>query len=224
MSSVEGPRRRDRARLGSKSPYGPDPRRVQICEAVIAVAAEHGDRAGSLTEVVERAGVTVADFERYFSDTRQAVEQVWEEMSDAFILGLKRVSDPPGPWLERIRAAAEYTLAYFEADAARSTFFILSTLTAGGEVAQARRDLVVGSAIDLVDEGRNEPDAPAFLSRATAEGVAGALYEAIVKAVGKGDPTVGRRLLPELMYITVLPYLGPEVAERQMHLAGAGDR
>jgi AcrR family transcriptional regulator len=202
------------------SPHGPDPRRVCLCEALIELVAEQGYRSASVTKIIQRAGLSEADFAIHFADKHQCAERVWAEMSDAFIAGLGRASDPPGPWLERIRRASDYTLDYFEADISRSTFFIIGSL-ATGEVAQARRDLVVASAIDLIDEGRLELSDPDSLDRSTAEGVAGALYEAIVKAVGEGDVRVGRTLLPQLMYIVVLPYLGPEAAERQMARAEA---
>jgi hypothetical protein len=74
----------------------------------------------------------------------------------------------------------------------------------------------------MVDEGRQELPNPDSLPRATAEGAIGAINKAILDASATGQPARGDELLGELMYIAVLPYVGPEAAEEELLRAPRG--
>lgn len=86
-----------------------------------------------------------------------------------------------------------------------------------------RSALLIGEGIeeliDLLDEGRNEPDAPANLTRATAESVAGGLFNQIYVSFGRGEPADEAEVVPQAMYAAVLPYLGVQTAMAELEIS-----
>jgi AcrR family transcriptional regulator len=86
-----------------------------------------------------------------------------------------------------------------------------------------RSALLIGEGIeeliDLLDEGRNEPGAPANLTRATAESVAGGLFNQIYVSFGRGEPADEVEVVPQAMYAAVLPYLGVQTAMAELSVS-----
>jgi hypothetical protein len=79
----------------------------------------------------------------------------------------------------------------------------------------------------LLEEGyRQRPDGEA-LPRLFSEATAGAIFEIVQHEVAAGNTAELPRLLPQLSYIAVAPYLGPQAAiaaiEEKLARAGAGD-
>lgn len=71
---------------------------------------------------------------------------------------------------------------------------------------------------DLIDEGRSERADPDSLSRATAVAIGGGILARIYAAVEGGTLELGEETVPQLMYAAVLPYLGPEAAQRELDI------
>lgn len=70
---------------------------------------------------------------------------------------------------------------------------------------------------DLIDEGRVEPDAPASLTRVTAEALGGAIVHDLCLAARTGAPSESE-LVPTLMYMAVLPYMGADAAAEELRI------
>ncbi|HVY79058.1 MAG TPA: hypothetical protein VG898_11180 [Solirubrobacterales bacterium] len=99
-------------------------------------------------------------------------------------------------WVDQVRAALTRTLA--DAD-------------------RAPRDRDVEALIELIDRGRRHLDDPRSLTRATAEGIGGAVFELIAISRARDEGARGRGeepsdLLPQLMFFALRPYLGVDLA------------
>ena len=77
----------------------------------------------------------------------------------------------------------------------------------------------IGEIIDLLDEGRDQPGAPANLTRATAESVAGGLLNQLYLAVGHENRLLESEVVPQAMYTAVLPYLGTQAAMEELEIS-----
>jgi hypothetical protein len=90
---------------------------------------------------------------------------------------------------------------------------------AAGPRAHQRHRAAIRAFVPFVDEGREETpygaQLPATLSRAVVGGAAALIYE----QVAAGHATELRRLHPELVYNTLLPYVGRERAFAEMQTA-----
>lgn len=112
----------------------------------------------------------------------------------------------PGPaesgavWLDQVRAAIEEALAH---------------------PVRAPLDRDVEVLIDLIDRGREELDDPQSLTRATAEGIGGAVFELISMCLVRDSEDDLPGLLPQLMFFATRPYLGVEAALAEFHRSPA---
>ena len=119
-------------------------------------------------------------------------------------------------WVDRLRAVAYELLRFLQEDRARARAMTVEVLSAGPR-AQAIRDSGMQALVELIEQGRGELADPDSISRATAEGIGGAIYNRIhvEVAAGRYDSLTG--LVPSLMYNAVLPYLGTEAALAELH-------
>jgi len=197
------------------STVSPDPERGRISAALIALVVERGYDAVTLEPLLERAGVDRVAFESRFADVRDCFDQVWDEMSASFVVEIREAFARDDQWREKMRRAAYYTLRYFTEDMVRASFFLVGTLS-GGDVATARRDRLVALAVEFVVVGRQDLADPELVSVADAEGIAGGIYAALTAAVRKGEFAELGELVPQLMYLAVLPFHGVEAAQEEL--------
>lgn len=136
--------------------------------------------------------------------------------TDELLTRVGRVYAAERSWADRIRAAAYELLRFLREDPERARAMTVGVLSAGKR-AQAIRDNGMQALIELIDQGRAELPDPGSMSRATAEGIAGAIYNRIHVTVESGDFSDSEGMVRELMYNVVLPYLGTEAALAELH-------
>ncbi len=189
--------------------------RERIIRALVELVGANGYPGTEIEQVLARAGVERAAFDRHFASKEDCFLQAWDELTLAHGLLAARAFEAPGQWRDRLRAAAWVTLRFLQADARRTRFLVLEVLNAG-EVAQAHRQLAIASQAEWIDAGRRELADPDSLSRATAEHIAGAINEMLVRATRSGEIANGSGTLRQLMYLAVRPYLGEEAAREEL--------
>jgi hypothetical protein len=127
--------------------------------------------------------------------------------------------EPALPWRERVRRAL-YALHRFLAADERAAELLLVELGLVADSDHPVAERWTEALFDLIDEGREEPTAPAGLGRMTAEALAGGvctrLYAAVVRDGRLPDEA---EIVPELMYCVVLPYFGRDPAASQRALS-----
>ncbi len=172
--------------------------------------------AGPLTvaEIVQRAGVSRRTFYEIFSDRDDCLLAAIDE-------GLSRASQKVLPafraqkkWQEAIGAGLAALLELIDDEPAYGSLLIVATLGAG-PAALERRAEVISKLVDAVDKGRKLAPPSRMLSRATAEGVVGAVLSILHTRLISRRKTAMAPLLGELMSIVVMPYLGAAAAARE---------
>jgi hypothetical protein len=116
----------------------------------------------------------------------------------------------------RLRTTTYALYPFLDEDEGLRRFTVVEARTAGKRAA-----LLIGQEIDalfdLIDKGRTEPTAPFTLTRATAESVGGGIFSQMYTAAGRDGPMPDeRKIMPEIMYLAVLPYLGPASAAEEL--------
>ena len=188
----------------------------RISAALFDLSVSGGYRNVTLAMVLERAGVDQAAFHRHFSDLDDCFVAVLSEHTKSFLAAVERAFASQEEWRSQIRAVAFAILEFLNEDPDRGRFLFVES-PFGGERAQLIRDQGLEAMYELIDRGRFELDDPESLSRSTAEAIAGTIFTRIHTAILQGELTVGRQMLPELMYTVVLPYLGTEVALAELN-------
>jgi AcrR family transcriptional regulator len=195
----------------------PAGKREPLGRALIDLCFERGLEDVSVEALCARAGVERADFdaaygslEECFFATYAAEFGRYRRQAEAARAGLRS-------WRDRLRATA-YALLRYLAEDERLTHFTVVEVRRGGERAQLLIGEGIEELIDLLDEGRSEPGASASLTRATAESVAGGLFNQLYLAVAHGGSPRESEVVPEAMYAAVLPYLGVGVAREELRI------
>ncbi len=121
-------------------------------------------------------------------------------------------------WAEQLRAAAYEIAAFLREDPVRARTMTVEVLSAGRR-AQEIRDDGMRALVELIDRGREQLADPGSISRATAEGIAGSIYNRIHVEIAAGRCERLEAMVPELMFSAVLPYLGTEAAMAELSVA-----
>jgi AcrR family transcriptional regulator len=199
-----------------KGPDSGEAERTRIFESFIEVVAERGYKATPLDAVLARAGIDEAAFHRYFADADACFRAAWDYISEGYMAKALAAYESEAGWRERIRAVGRAMLAYLTEHPHHARILFIEGPTPG-ERALAPLDPNIDVFIELIDSGRLEMDDPDSLTRATAEGLAGAVDERIAVCLLRGADEQLPGLLPELLYLVVRPYLGTEAAVEELH-------
>jgi AcrR family transcriptional regulator len=192
--------------------------RERIEAAAIDLAAEHGYEATTIEMVVERAGVTRADFDRHFAGKEDCALQLYEENLGRFVSLVLAAARREPDWRDSMRAGG-YAAARFLRDNPRLAQVGVIQMLAAGSMAEARRAGMMDPIVDLIDAGRNELEDPDSIGRGVAEAVLGSIYEITIRDLAGGLGTgAAEKIVPQLMYVAVRPYVGHELAREELEL------
>jgi len=198
----------------------PDPATAAaLRRALPALCRERGVQDLELADLSARAGIGEAKLRRGYGDLQGACVAVFRDFAEEFSERMLAAyqAEPP-EWRRQIRAVAYAFLAYLQEDPDRAYFTIVDAVNAGTQ-AQLVREEVISGLCALIDQGRGELADPDSLSPATAEAVGGAVFLRMRGAIEAGESERLPALVPELMQIVTLPYLGPLIAAEEANLA-----
>ncbi len=237
---MDSPRRLPYAE-GMDSPLASDPRhlseghrglpqayvvrseRERLLEAMVRVAAAKGYEATTVGDVIEMSGVSSETFEETFEDKESCFLEAYDAVIDVLVAHVSTAFETASgePWPDRIVAVlrALVELLSAESDIARMA---MVEVTAAGEGARARYRAALGRFTPFLEEGLAycgqsddlPPDTASF-----AIGSASAMIFDEIRA-GRGADLV--RILPDLTFAVLMPYLGPEEAEEMGRIVRDG--
>jgi AcrR family transcriptional regulator len=177
-----------------------------------AVGAEGYERT-TVQSALDRAGVYRQAFYDSFADKEDCYLSALDVGLEWVEAEMRGAAAKAPSWRGQLRGALAGLLRFLddEPDIGRA---LLVEVHAAGPRAVAKRTAAMERASALIDRGRLESDgnAPAISAEAVVAGILAVLHTRL--AAGQSDEFVS--LLPELMYLAVLPYFGPEEAAVEM--------
>lgn len=181
------------------------------------VAAAKGYEATTVTDVIEFAGVSRATFHELFEDKADCFLEAYDAIIDVLVAHVTSAFEAAAdePWPERIAAGlhALVELLSVEADIARMA---MVEVTAAGDDARERYRAALARFTPFLEEGREYSgqgeELPPDTARFAIGGAASILFDEI--RAGRGPDL--QRVLPDLVFAVLMPYLGPEDAEEEM--------
>jgi AcrR family transcriptional regulator len=191
--------------------------RAQLREALIDLCFERDLGSVSVADLCRRAGVEEADFHRRYADVVDAFCDFYEEERDAILAAVAAATDGIEDWRERVRVTA-YVIYRGLGREERVTNFTTSQVSIAGERAQRIQIEGLTAMFELLDEGRGEAEFGAGLTRGTAEAVTSGILAQLNAAAAKGPLPPEREVVPEMLYLALLPYLGPEAAREELRI------
>lgn len=191
--------------------------RERLLEAIVKVSAAKGYEATTVAEVVEYAGVPGETFEQMFSGKEECFLEAYEAVFDVLIAhvaaGFESAAEQT--WPEQIAAGlrALVELLSAEADIARMA---MVEVTAAGDAARERYRAALARFTPFLEQGRTYSgqgeDLPADTARFAVGGATSMIFDEV--RAGRGPEL--KRILPDLVFAVLMPYLGPEAAEDEM--------
>jgi AcrR family transcriptional regulator len=189
----------------------------QLREALLDLCGERGYAGLELPELLDRAGLERAAFERHYRDLDACFNAVLAEVYGEFFASAQEAVAGEQGWRDRMRATGYALLRFLRRDERVAHLAAVDAQDAG-EGAQRLFLETFNRLVDLIDEGSAEASGPDSPSRATALGVGGVLFARIQEAVAEGELALGEEEIPELMYAAVFPYLGAEAAAEELRI------
>jgi AcrR family transcriptional regulator len=196
--------------------------RERLLEAMARVAAAKGYEATTVEEVVAVAGVPQATFDESFADKSACFLEAYDAVIDVLVAHVSTAFETAAgePWPRRIEAGlrALVELLAAEADIARMA---MVEVTALGDEARNRYRAALARFTPFLEEGRTYSQQGEELPSDTARLAVGGATSMIFDEIRAGRGPELTRILPDLVFAVLMPYLGPKVAEEEMERVAA---
>jgi AcrR family transcriptional regulator len=198
--------------------------RERLLEAMVRVAAAKGYEAATVEEVVAVAGVPRETFDESFADKSACFLEAYDAVIDVLVAHVSTAFETAAgePWPQRIEAGlrALVELLGAEADIARMA---MVEVTALGEEARNRYRAALARFTPFLEEGRAYSQQGEELPPDTARFAVGGATSMIFDEIRAGRGPELPRILPDLVFAVLMPYLGPEAAEEEMERVAAAE-
>lgn len=193
-------------------------KRERILEGMLEAVGSRGYESTSVQDALAAAGLYRQAFYDSFKDKEDCYLQALDAGSAWIELAMREAAAGETTWRGGLRGALAGLLAFLDERPAVGRALLVE-VHAAGRHAVGKRAEAMGRATAMMDLAREESEgtAPAISAEAVVAGILTVLHTRLSAQEG-ADLS---RLLPELMYLAVLPYFGPDAAAAEMHASGA---
>lgn len=166
-----------------------------------------------MTEVIRHAGVSRKTFYEHFEDKEHCFVAAYEQALARLLSITLEAFEAQDEWVDQLRAGLTALLNALAYEPAVARMCFVEVLAAGPKAVQVRNEAMRGFAY-IYDTGRLETDGdlPGF----TGISMVGGLSEILYREIIAGATTELPQLVPELMYMSVLPFVGADAAAREL--------
>lgn len=194
--------------------------RERMLLATAELVAERGYQKTTIELIAKTARVALSTFYEQFSSKEECFLAAFDETVAAAAEVFGELLDTEQPWADQIAAGLEIALEMIAAEPSRARLCIVEAQAAGG-AALARYQRMLESLAPKLREGRElNPRAarlPDGLEVAIVGGLAWLIHQRL--AVDRVDGI--KALLPEMLQVTLTPYIGEVEAGRAADAAQA---
>jgi AcrR family transcriptional regulator len=189
--------------------------REELMGAMVDLVDALGYEAVSVEQVAARAGVGEAEFGGLFASKDECALAILEEIGTTTVRNAQAAYDRAGSWPDSLRAAAYEQVGWISENPKLTRFWLLEMLWAN-DVTRAAREHFFKGFIAMVDGGREVAPDPESIPVHAAEATIGSITQILTRRLRRGGEIDAAALIPELMYMVVLLYLGEEVAKKEL--------
>lgn len=187
--------------------------RERLLAAVVRVTVEKGYESTTVGDILGEAGVGRESFYELFDDKLDCMVAAHKILLDDLEKEARAVYIGEGPWPARVREGLRVALEWFAADPEASRFLLVETSTVGPAFRSIfKREYARFTG--LLDEGFDDSTPGPDLTEATSLGV-GALLARIYEEILLDRVAELPRLLPDLTYDFLVPFVGEKIAREQ---------
>ena len=209
------PRERGRKTPAGLDGYDPVER---ILRALASVVAEKGYPQMTVSDVAERASISLSTFYSHFADKEEAmlaaVDSGSAQMLAATLPAFRRAPD----WPHAVRGAYGAMFAFCAAEPAYTTLGAIDVYAAGRKALEQRDNVMKGMEALLIPGYERNPD----VSQVAGEAIGGAIYSLINDRVKQRGAASLPEIAPLATYVTLAPFVGAEEACKVANGDGRG--
>jgi AcrR family transcriptional regulator len=194
---------------------GEQSQRQRIIDAMIESCAEKTYAATTIADVVRHASISRTTFYKRFPNKRACFDGALDSCLEALRTAAVDSRDPSDPPAEALRKAATATLDLMARKPALAQLVIGDALTVEPAIIDRYRELVIPAVEGLWNGNGHKPQhTDPYLAFGRAQVL-------IFNQIAAGRTEQLRELLPEIVYIGLLPLAGHQEAMKQARLIAA---
>jgi AcrR family transcriptional regulator len=188
-------------------------KRQRILQGMLEAVGAHGYEQTTVQDAIDAAGLYRQAFYDCFKDKEDCYLQALDAGAAWIELAMREASADRTSWRGQLRGSLAGLLNFLDEQPAVGRALLVE-VHAAGPAAVERRAEAMQRAAQLMDRAREESSAaaPAISAEAVVAGILAVLHARLSSEKTNGFGL----LLPELMYLAVLPYFGVEVAAAEL--------
>lgn len=190
-----------------------DSQRERLVSAFAKAAAEHGYAGLELEQVLRYAGVNQATLEVHFRSKEQGLIAAQDAFFDRLWLDVIGACEGPGEWPLKVRAALVAILSSLVEASNLARVFAVEAVAASLAAAE-RQYAALDQFATLLRGGRHHFPAANSLPDVTERTIVGGIASIVSGHLLMEDPQAIPAMEPQLVELTLIPYLGEGEAKR----------
>lgn len=181
----------------------------RILLGMLEAVGTRGYERATVQDAIEIAGLYRQAFYDFFRDKEDCYLQALDAGSAWMETAMREGAEGATAWRQQVRGALSGMLGFLDAHPAVGRALLVEVHAGGGAAVHKRAEAMERAAV-LIDRAREEcgEEAPAISAEAVVAGILAVLHSRLAANRTEGFLD----LLPELMYLAVLPYFGPDAA------------
>jgi AcrR family transcriptional regulator len=187
--------------------------RERIITALVDTVAERGYNATTVAHITKAASVSRRTFYEHFADKEACFLAAYDMVAGHIKDSMRVAAEAFDDWPQQVRAALATMLRFLAGEPELARLVMIEPVAAGGEIAARHRASMQGF-VEILKAGRPEHSGDRPLPEATEETLVGGILSLIVREISADRAAELEKLLPDLVELTLSPYLGGEEAER----------
>jgi len=187
--------------------------RERMVDAMVSVVADQGYAETTVADIIAAAGVSRATFYEQFADKEDCFVAAYSTVMDRMLAFVAEgfAAGDTGDWIERVRGGLRSLLIYLSRNPVAVRVGIVEGFGAGAR-ARDRYQQAVSAFFPFLDAGRELVDDADRIPAETPRVVVGGISALIFNEASAGNSKKLPELLPEMIYLAVVPYMGHEAA------------
>jgi AcrR family transcriptional regulator len=195
-----------------------DNQRDRILSAVVHIASATGYQGLTVGAVIARAGVSRRTFYELFSDKQDVFLAAYDRVVTRLATDVATATGEGETWAEQIAYGLDTFLLRLASDPAIAHLCVVEILAAGPPGLN-RRAVAMEVFRGFLEPGTRHAPRNLPIPALAAETAIGGVYEVVYTMVLQGRTAELPRLLPDLLQIALLPFLGAEAAAAEARRA-----
>jgi AcrR family transcriptional regulator len=189
--------------------------RERLLEAAVRVVAEKGYGATTVADLTREAGISRSTFYAMFEDKEACFLAAYDSVVEALVRRIAAAYEGEERWPQRARAGLAALLEALAEEPAVARLAMVD-VGAAGPAAQRRYRAALQRLTPLFEEGRDFAPGGRRLPANTSRMAIGAVAGLISDELAEGRAEYLPNLLSDLLFATLVPYIGPVAAAREV--------